>query len=95
CGMDITDIDLSGYTPVDGSVTRTLTEDGQQDLDEMQVEPDYSTPTLVTTYDSVDVDMTLQGTKDGVTSEFEVWFGGYTKTPSVDFAAEAPTVTWE
>lgn len=95
CGMDITDIDLSGYTPVDGSVTRTITSDGQATLDSMVPEVDYSTPTLVSTYDTPDVDMTLQGTKDGTTSEFEVWFGGYMDTPSVDFAQETPTVTWD
>ncbi|MCS3843088.1 hypothetical protein [Microbacterium sp. AK031] len=95
CGMDITDIDLSGYTPVDGSVTRTITSDGQATLDSMVADVDYSTPTLVSTYDTPDVDMTLQGTKDGTTSEFEVWFGGYMDTPSVDFAQETPTVTWD
>ncbi len=95
CGMDITDIDLSGYTPVDGSVTRTITGDGQATLDSMLPEVDYSTPTLVSTYDTPDVDMTLQGTKDGTTSEFEVLFGGYMDTPSVDFAQETPTVTWD
>jgi len=95
CGMDITDIDLSGYTPVDGTVTRTITSDGQATLDSMVPEVDYSTPTLVSTYDTPDVDMTLQGTKDGTTSEFEVWFGGYMDTPSVDFAQETPTVTWD
>ncbi|WP_307359075.1 hypothetical protein [Microbacterium murale] len=95
CGMDITEIDLSGYTPVDGTVTRTITSDGQATLDSMEAEVDYSTPTLVSTYDTPDVDMTLQGTKDGQTSEFEVWFGGYMDTPSVDFAQETPTVTWD
>jgi hypothetical protein len=95
CGMDITDIDLSGSTPVDGTVTRTITSEGQATLDSMTAEVDYSTPTLVSTYDTPDVDMTLQGTKDGVTSEYEVWFGGYMDTPSVDFAQETPTVTWD
>lgn len=95
CGMDITEIDLSGHTPVDGSVTRTITSDGMATLDSMVPEVDYSTPTLVSTYDTPDVEMTLQGTKDGQTSEFEVWFGGYMDTPSVDFAQETPTVTWD
>lgn len=95
CGMDITDIDLSGHTPVDGSVTRTITSDGLATLDSMVPEVDYSTPTLVSTYDTPDVEMTLQGTKDGTTSEFEVWFGGYMDTPSVDFSQETPTVTWD
>lgn len=95
CGMDITDIDLQGYTAVDGSVTRTITAEGQKDLDEMEASVDYSSPTLVSTYDSVDVDMSLQGEKDGATAEFDVWFGGYMNSPSVDFSADTPTVTWD
>lgn len=94
CGMDITDIDLTGYTPTEGTVTRTLSSDGQATMDAMEAEVDYSTPTLVSTYDTPTVDMTLQGTKDGTTAEFEVLFGGYMDTPSVDFAEETPTVTW-
>lgn len=95
CGMDITDIDLTGYTPTEGTVTRTITADGQATMDAMAAEVDYSTPTLVSTYDTPTVDMTLQGTKDGTTAEFEVLFGGYMNTPSVDFSEETPTVTWE
>lgn len=95
CGMDITDIDLQGYTAVDGSVTRTITAEGQKDLDAMEPASDYSTPSLVSTYDSVDIEMTLQGKKDGTTAEFDVWFGGYMNSPSVDFAAQTPTVIWE
>lgn len=95
CGMDISDIDLSGYTAVDGSVTRTITADGQATLDDMEVEVDFGAAGTVTTYDSIDVDTTLQGTKDGVTADFEVWFGGGTDYPSVDFTAEKPTVIWD
>ena len=95
CGMDISDIDLQGYTPVEDSVTRTITTEGQKDLDEMEPDISYSSPTLVSTYDSVDVDITLQGKKDGTTAEFDVWFGGYMNSPSVDFSAETPTVTWD
>lgn len=95
CGMDITDIDLQGYTAVDGSVTRTITAEGQKDLDEMEANVDYSSPTLVSTYDSVDVDMSLQGEKDGATAQFDVWFGGYMNSPSVDFSMDTPTVTWD
>lgn len=95
CGMDIADIDLDGYAPVEGSVRRTLTADGEAALKSLEAEVDYSDPTLVSTWDSIDVDMTLQGEKDGEKAEFEVWFGGYVGTPSVDFAEADPTVTWE
>jgi len=95
CGMDVTDIDLQGYKAVDDSVTRTITSEGQQALDELEPQVDYSALTVVSTYDIVDVEMTLQGEKDGETAEFDVWFGGYLDTPSVDFAEETPTVTWD
>lgn len=95
CGLDIDGIDLQGYTAVDGTVTRTITAEGQKTLDSMEPEVNYSAPTLVSTYDSPEIDTTLQGTKDGVTAEFEVWFGGSMGSPSVDFSEDTPTVIWE
>ena len=93
CGLDLTDIDLDGATPVDGTVTRTITAEGQSTLDTLTAE--VSSGSIVTTYDSVDVEMTLQGDQGGTRAEFEVWFGGYLNSPTVDFAAETPTVVWE
>ncbi len=92
CGMDITSIDLSGATPVEGTVTRTLTADGNAALNNLQPQTSGSTPTVVTTYDSISVDMTLQGS-DGNT--YNVLFGGYVDTPKVDFGAADPKVVWE
>ena len=92
CGMDITAIDLSGASPVEGTVTRTLTADGSAALDNLEPESSGSSPTVVSSYDSVSVDMTLQGS-DGQT--YTVTFGGYLDTPTVDFGAATPTVTWE
>lgn len=95
CGMDLTDIDLTGYTPVEDSVTRTVPSEEWSEFDSVIPEVDYSTPSIVSTYETPSVDMTLQGTKDGTTSEFEVWLGGYMDNPTVDFSEETPTVTWE
>ncbi|MBS1906471.1 MAG: hypothetical protein JST33_07860 [Actinobacteria bacterium] len=92
CGMDITAIDLSGATPVDGSVTRTLTAEGSAALDTLKPESSGSSPTVVSTYDSISVDTTLQGS-DGNT--YTVTFGGYLDTPKVDFGVATPTVVWE
>lgn len=92
CGMDITAIDLSGATPVEGTVTRTLTADGSAALGTLKPESSGSSPTVVSSYDSISVDMTLQGS-DGQT--YSVTFGGYLSTPTVDFGAASPTVTWE
>jgi hypothetical protein len=92
CGMDITSIDLSGATPVEGSVTRTLTADGNAALNNLQPETSGSTPTVVSTYDSISVDMTLQGS-DG--NGYNVLFGGYVDRPTVDFGVSDPKVVWE
>ena len=92
CGMDITAIDLSGATPVEGSVTRTLTADGNAALNNLKPQTSGSTPTVVSTYDSISVSMTLQGS-DGNT--YNVLFGGYLATPKVDFGAADPKVVWE
>lgn len=97
CGMDVTDIELDGgaYTPVDGTVTRTLESGWEKEIADMEISVDYSTPTLVSSWDTPSVDMTLQGDKGGQKAEFEVWFGGYMDYPSVDFAEETPVVTWD
>ncbi|WP_439902134.1 hypothetical protein [Microbacterium azadirachtae] len=92
CGMDITAIDLSGASPVEGTVTRTLTADGSAALDALQPESNGSSPTVVSAYDSIPVDMSLQGS-DGQT--YTVTFGGYLETPTVDFGTPNPQVTWE
>ncbi|MFB7843000.1 hypothetical protein [Microbacterium sp. NPDC056052] len=92
CGMDITAIDLSGASPVEGSVTRTLTADGSAKLDALQPESSGSTPTVVSAYDYISVDMSLQGS-DGQT--YTVTFGGTLDTPTVDFGKSDPQVTWQ
>ena len=97
CGMDISDIDLDGgaYTAIDGTVTRTLESGWEKTIADMEITVDYSNPTLVSSWDTPSVDMTLQGEKGGQKAEFEVWFGGYMDYPSVDFAEETPVVTWD
>jgi hypothetical protein len=92
CGMDITGIDLSGATALEGTVTRTLTADGNATLDSLEPESNGSSPTVVSAYDYVSVDMELQGS-DGQT--YTVTFGGSLDTPTVDFGASNPQVTWE
>ena len=92
CGMDITAINLSGAAPVEGAVTRTLTAEGSAALDAIEPESSGSVPTVVSSYDSIDVDMSLQGS-DGNT--YTVLFGGSLARPTVDFGAADPQVVWE
>ncbi|MBS1697528.1 MAG: hypothetical protein JST25_03900 [Actinobacteria bacterium] len=92
CGMDITGIDLSGANAVEGTVTRTLTADGSAALDALQPESIGSSPTVVSAYDYISVDISLQG-DDGQT--YTVTLGGTLDTPTVDFGAADPQVVWE
>lgn len=92
CGMDITAIDLSGASPVEGTVTRTLTTEGSAALDSLQPESNGSSPTVVSAYDYISVDMELQGS-DGQT--YTVTLGGSLDTPTVDLGASDPQVTWQ
>lgn len=94
CGMDVEGADLQGYSPVDGSVNRKLTAEGQTALKKLEAVPG-SSPALVTTYDSIRVDITLQGEKDGTRADFEMLFGAGLGTPYVDFDEEELSVLWD
>ena len=93
CGMDVTEMSQDGYTPVDGTVTRTIDAEAQTTL--ANLEPVVSERAVVSTYDYWSVDITLDASNGSETAAFEVLFGGQVLTPKVDFAAETPTVVWE
>ncbi|KJL48656.1 hypothetical protein RS84_00823 [Microbacterium hydrocarbonoxydans] len=93
CGMNTSTMSQDGYTPVDGTVTRTIDAENQSTLDNL--EPYVSERAIVTTYDYWSVDITLQASNGSSTEPFEVLFGGEILTPKVDFSAETPAVIWE
>jgi hypothetical protein len=93
CGMNTSEMSQDGYTPVDGTVTRTIDAENQSKLDNL--EPYVSERAIVTTYDYWYVDITLEASNGTSTEPFEVLFGGDVLTPKVDFSAETPSVVWE
>ncbi|MBO9626801.1 MAG: hypothetical protein J7484_10550 [Microbacterium sp.] len=93
CGMNVSDMTQDGYTPVDGTVTRTIDAEAQSKL--ANLEPYVSERAIVTTMDYWGVDITLQATNGSSTADFEVLFGARVLTPKVDFSAETPSVIWE
>ncbi|MBW8762506.1 MAG: hypothetical protein JF592_07955 [Microbacterium sp.] len=93
CGMNTSTMSQDGYTPVDGTVTRTIDAENQSKLDNLEAY--VSERAIVTTYDYWGADITLQASNGSSTEPFEVLFGGEVLTPKVDFSAEMPSVVWE
>lgn len=95
CGFDVTDLEQDGYVPVDGTIVRTISAEGEAALADLA--PQISGRTVVTTSDHVAIEVTFTGQNAaGQRAQFEViWGPGMMKTPKVDFAAETPTVVWE
>lgn len=95
CGADVSALPLEGdFTPVENTVTRTLSASDRKKLENLEPRLDYDSPTLVTSSALMAVQVTLQGTKDGQTGQFTSTFGIYFGIPSVDFNTDQPTVTW-
>ncbi|MFK4762532.1 hypothetical protein ACI3KS_16515 [Microbacterium sp. ZW T5_45] len=93
CGMDVSAMSQDGYTPIDGTITRTIDAEAQAKI--ANLAPTVSERAIVTTYDYWSVDITLDGTNGSSTSQFEVLFGASVLSPKVDFSAETPAVIWE
>lgn len=93
CGMNTSTMSQDGYTPIDGTITRTIDAEAQAKLDNLQ--PQVSEQAIVTTYDYWSAKITLDGTNGSSTGQFEVLFGAQILSPKVDFSAETPTVIWE
>lgn len=95
CGLDVTGPLSDGAVPVDGTIQRTITAEGEAALNALQAEPSYDTPTVVSSYDYIQIDTTLEADKDGQRVSGDLLFGGNLLKPYVDFAQESPKVTWE
>jgi hypothetical protein len=94
CGMNVDDVQLQGgYSPIEGTVTRTLTSAGAADLENREVTL-HDDGTVWATMISLDVDITLEGERGGDRALFEVLWGASVDHPTVDFTAENPVVDW-
>lgn len=94
--MDVSGEFTGGGNAVDGTVVRTLTAEGDAALKALKPEPDYQHPAIVSTYDSIRVEIKASINQNGSTGEGTV-FGSGTRllSPKVDFGQENPTVIWE
>lgn len=95
CGLDVTGPLSDGAMPVDGTIQRTLTAEGDAALNSLKPTPSYDQPTVVSSSDYIQINTTLEADVDGQRVSGELLFGGQLKQPHVDFAQKSPAVTWE
>lgn len=93
CGLSVEDAARDGFTPVDGTVVRTLTAEGKSQI--AALEARVSENAVVTTWDYIEIDMSFDATDGSETRSMTAFGGSDLKEPKVDFAAETPTVVWE
>lgn len=95
CGLDVTGPLSDGAVPVDGTIQRTLTAEGDAALTKMKPEVSYDSPTVVSSYDYIQISTTLEADLDGQRVSGDLLFGGDLLKPYVDFAKDKLEVTWE
>ena len=93
CGMDLSEFQ-DGIIPSEGTAQRSLTAESDALLNELTPVLDYENPAVVSTYDYLTVDTTIEGELDGQRGKAEVLFGGDPGSPSVDFSQDPPSVSW-
>lgn len=95
CGMGAVPATSSdGWTMVEGTVTRTLSEDTQRNIDTMEATPEYDEPTYVRGESVGAVKTEIECTKDGQNGICELFLGGSISVPSVDMADPELPITW-
>lgn len=95
CGLDVTGPLSDGAMPVDGTIQRTLTADGQATLKKLKPESSYDNPTVVSTYDYIQINTTVEADLNGERVTGDLMLGGDLLKPTVDFSEATPKVTWE
>ena len=92
CGMALeNDGTLGALATYEGKVIRELTPAGKRSLEAMQAEMDYSSPAALTSYDSIEVKITLDS--EGKSDEHFTQYG-MLDLPTVDFGPATPVVSW-
>lgn len=95
CGMSVQRTFSEGWSAVDGTVTRTLQAGVDDRLAAMIPDPDYGTPTRVTTYEWIAADIALDVSRSGEVARADLEYGEEALQPYVDFSSASPTLTWE
>ena len=95
CGIDIPAVLSDGTQMKDGTLRRSLTADTQVKLESLEATLSYDVPTLARGDYIGGVQVEGDCTKNGASGTCSVLFGPSLGTPSVDMAAETPTVLWD
>lgn len=95
CGLEVSQELNGGEKVIDGTITRTLDTEAEAKLKRLKPESSYSAPTVVSTYDYITVTTTAEVDNAGARETGTLYGGGSMLTPTVDFAADEPTVSWE
>ena len=83
-----------GWTMVENTVERSISEDTQRTIDTMEATPSSDEPTYVEGTSVGSVTTTIECTKDGQKGRCEMWLGGGMGIPNVDMADPELPVTW-
>lgn len=95
CGLDIPESLSDGSRPVDGSLTRSLSAEGQAKLDSLEPQAAYGAPLQVRgDYIGV-VSVTAEFDVDGSRVTGDLVFGPSLGSPFVDFTSGSPVLTWD
>jgi hypothetical protein len=95
CGLDLQPTLDDGTQLTDGTIKRTLPADTITTLDSLEATLSYDNPTLAQGDYVGSIDVEAPCTQNGQTGVCSLLFGPSLATPSVDMAAENPTVLWD
>ena len=95
CGMTpVPTTSDDGWTMVENTVERSISEDTQRTIDTMEATPSSDEPTYVEGTSVGSVTTTIECTKDGQKGRCEMWLGGGMGIPNVAMADPELPVTW-
>lgn len=95
CGMTpVPETSNDGWTMVEDTVQRSISEDTQRTIDTMEGIPSYDEPTYVEGSSIGTVETTIECTKDDQKGTCELWLGGGMGRPHVDMSDPELPVTW-
>lgn len=95
CGLTLPATLSDGTVLTEGTITRSLSAEGQATLDGLTPEESFSDPLFVNGPFIGGVETNAQCTKDGQTGTCSVLFGPSLGAPLVDFTTEPPVVRWD
>lgn len=95
CGLELPDTLSDGTVLGEGSIVRTLSADAIATIDSLEPTLSFDNPTLAQGEFIGGVTTTATCTQNGSTGTCTVLFGPSLGQPSVDMAAENPTVLWD